>query len=148
MNILLRLAACAAIAGISAAAVLTNSSANRNAAIMNDIATVTKLTGLTDLQDGRLLHFAHDSAGEQSLRVKLVMPEPAFARFLAANQLRREEFRAANHGLLGTDEGDWDPRAHTAFPVVMRQRAKGQFLHIGFRPADGGQIVYLYWFMT
>jgi hypothetical protein len=95
-----------------------------------------------------IAHVANEPGREQSIKLILTVDKAYLDRFLVANDLRPANFNAASHGFLGADQGGWDPRSGSPFPVHARGVMKGEYLYIGYRTTGDNIRIYLMWFQT
>jgi len=125
-----------------------SSMAQRSAEAMNDLTLIERRAEIRLPSDAKLVYFSHETAGEEAIRAKILLPSGGLERFLSENSLAAHQFSVIDHGLLGSDEGEWDPAGQTAFPVFSRQMRDGAYLYLGYLPQDAGVLVYLHWFRT
>jgi hypothetical protein len=107
---------------------------------------IPALTGVRLPPGSDIRYFDRHRGGDPMMRAKIAMSETAFEAMLADNGWAREKFTPANRDFLGSDNGDWDPGARPAFPVLVADPADTEALFVGYAPEAEGLMVYLYWF--
>jgi hypothetical protein len=120
-----------------------NGGATAPAAQPPSLADLGRQVGLTFPGGARLLGVSREAGIDDLIRFKVAMNAEDLSQFLAASPLAADAFEPGERGLLGPDQGFWDPSqaAHlrTGQAIVGNHRA----LNLGIGDAAGRAIVYV-----
>jgi hypothetical protein len=91
------------------------------------LAELAREAGVPFPAAARLIGVARENGMDDLLRFKVEIPASDLAAFLATSPVPSEAFEAGERGLLGPDQGFWDPRRaqrlRTGQQVLPGQRA-------------------------
>jgi hypothetical protein len=77
------------------------------------------------------------------IAVKVEMPATAWPNFLGQTPIDPSRFRRGERGLLGPDEGFWDPHKAPKLKTAETQLPKGRVLNLGYDDRGDVFVVYI-----
>jgi len=136
-----------AVAGGAGLALLGCPRRARDAAVPGDgqptLAALGHEVGLTFPTTARLLGVSREHGIDDLVRFKVELPRKDLAAFLSAAPVPPDAFEPGEGGLMGPDQGFWNPNRAASLRTGQAIHADHRTLNIGI--ADGGPAtVFLY----
>lgn len=134
------LLAVVALAMVSAAIMGACKSKERQATKSNPeetLESVGKEVGLTFPAGTKLVGVHRERGADDLIAVKVEMPAAKWPRFLASTPIDSSLFRPGERGLLGPDDGFWDPHKASALRTAEASLPQGRVLDLGYDDSRG-----------
>ena len=99
---------------------------------LDTLESVGKELGVTFPAAAKLVGVMHERGIDDLIAAKVEMPAAEWPRFLATTPIEKDLFSPGVQGLLGSDEGFWDPHKAKALQVAQALLPQGRALNIGY----------------
>jgi hypothetical protein len=102
-----------------------------------DLASVGKEVGLSFPAAARLIVVHRERGADDLVAVKIELPAAEWPGFLSRAPVDPSLFRPGERGLLGPDEGFWDPHQARNLRTVEAALPNGRVLNLGYDDSRG-----------
>jgi hypothetical protein len=110
----------------------------------DSLSTIGRELGLTFPVGTRLVGVARERGIDDLVELKVEMKAADVESFVAHSAVRFTDFRPGERGLLGPDQGWWDPNHALRLRSAQASLPKGRFLNIGVADGPGDKaMVYI-----
>jgi hypothetical protein len=107
------------------------------------LANLAQEAGVTFPPSARLIGFSREAGIDDYLMFKVEIDAKDLASFLASSPVPTDALEPGEGGLLGPDEGYWDPHRAARLRTGQKALANARYLNIGIGEG-GGKVVALY----
>ena len=101
------------------------------------LAAVGKEVGLSFPEAAKLVGVHRERGADDLIAVKVDMPASEWPGFLSRTPVDPSLFRAGERGLLGPDQGFWDPHKAKNLRTVETSLPNGRVLNLGYDDSRG-----------
>jgi hypothetical protein len=110
-------------------------------AIPPSIASIGKEVAVSFPASARLIGVHRARGADDLIAVKVEMPASAWPAFLASTPIDPTLFRPGERGLLGPDEGFWDPHRAKNLRTAETSLPSSRVLNLGYDDSRGEVVV-------
>jgi len=112
--------------------------------VQETLESVGKEVGLVFPAGSRLMGVHRERGADDLIAVKVEMPAAAWTGFVATTPIDRALFRPGERGLLGPDDGFWDPHKSKNLHTAETPLPHARVLNLGYDDSRGSVIsVYI-----
>lgn len=97
-----------------------------------DLESISKEVGLLFPATAKLIGVHRERGADDLIAVKVELPATDWPGFLARAPVDASLFRAGERGLLGPDQGFWDPHKAQNLRTVEASLPSGRVLNLGY----------------
>lgn len=101
------------------------------------LGSVIQELGLVFPAGSRLVGVHRERGADDLIAVKVEMPAAAWPGFVATTPIDPALFRPGERGLLGPDDGFWDPHASKNLPTAEAPLPRARVLNLGYDDGRG-----------